>query len=53
MNTKYILSENFDVFNSQDDIFGIYCKKGKFSFYFILFKRFMVNQLTTLQAKSQ
>ena len=41
-------SENFNVFNSQDDIYLVFTnKKGKFSFYFILFRRF------TVQAKSQ
>ena len=54
VNTKYISSsvlktsefsrvrstnENFDVFNLRDEI-----KKSKFSFYFILFRRFTVNQ---------
>ena len=68
VNTKYISSsvlktsefsqvrsrsENFDVFNSRDDIYLVFTKKSKFSFYFILFRRFTVNQLTMLQAKSQ
>ena len=52
VNTKYIsssvlktsefsqvcsTSENFDVFNSQDDIYLVFTEKSKFSFYFILF----------------
>ena len=62
VNTKYIsssvlktsefsrvrsTSEPFDVFNSRDDI------KSKFSFYFVLFRRFTVNQLIMLQAESK
>ena len=54
VNTKYILScvlktsefswvrstnENFDVFNSRDEIYLVFTKKSKFSFYFILFKK--------------
>ena len=59
VNTKYISSsvlktsefswvrstnENFDVFNSLDEIYLVFTKKSKFSFYFILFRRFTVNQ---------
>ena len=46
-------SENFDVFNSRDDIYLVIAEKSKCSFYFILFRRFSVNQLTMLQAESQ
>ena len=47
-------SENSDVFNSRDTICLVFTeKKRNFSFYFILFRRIMFNQLTTLQAKSQ
>ena len=68
VNTKYISSsvlttsefswvrstnENFDVFNSRDDIYLVFTKKSKFSFYFILFRRFTVNLLTMLQAESK
>ena len=66
VNTKYIslsvlktsefsrsTNENFKVFNSGDDIYLVFTKKSKFSFYFILFRRFTVNQLTMLQAESQ
>ena len=68
MNTKYIpssvlntsefsrvrsRSDNFDVFNSRADIYLVFTEKSKFSFYFILFRRFLVNQLTMLQAESQ
>ena len=59
MNTKYISSsvlktsefswvrstnKNFDVFNSRDEIYFVFTKKSKYSFYFILFRRFTVNQ---------
>ena len=59
VNTKYISSsvlktsefslvrstnENFDVFNSRDEIYLVFTKKSKFSFYFVLFRRFTVNQ---------
>ena len=37
-------NENFDVFNSRDEIYLVFTKKSKFSFYFILFRRFTVNQ---------
>ena len=52
VNTKYISSsvlktyefskvrstnENFDVFNSRDEIYLVFTKKSKFSFYLILF----------------
>ena len=73
VNTKYIsssvlktsefsrvrsTSENFDVFNSRDEIYLVFTeKKSKFSFYFTFFYfryfRFSVNQLTILQAESQ
>ena len=68
VNTKYILSsvlktselsrvrstsENFDVVNSRDDIFLALTEKKKFSFCFIRFRRFTVNQITMLQAESQ
>ena len=29
------MSENFDVFNSRDEIYFVLTKKSKFSFYFI------------------
>ena len=38
------MNENFDVFNSRDEIYLVFTKKSKFSFYFILFRRFTVNQ---------
>ena len=44
------MRENFDVFNSIDDIYLVFTKKSKFSFYFILFGRLAVNQLTMLEA---
>ena len=47
------MSENFDVFHSRDDIYWVCTEKSKFSFYFILFRKFSVNQLTMLQAESQ
>ena len=68
MNTKYIsssvlktsevsqvrsTSENFDVFNSRDDIYLVFTEKSKFSLDCIRFRRFAVNQLTMLQAESQ
>ena len=31
------MNENFGVFNSRDDIYLVFTKKSKFSFYFILF----------------
>ena len=38
-------NENFDVFNSRDEIYLVFAKKKSiFSFYFILFGRFTVNQ---------
>ena len=56
VNTKYIsssvlktsefsrvrsMSENSDVFNSRDEIYLVFTeKKSKFSFYFIVFRRF-------------
>ena len=58
VNTKYIsssvlktseflrvrsTSENFDVYNSRNDVYLVFTKKSKFSFYFILFRRFKVN----------
>ena len=46
-------SEIFDVFNSRDDIYLVFTEKIKYSFYFIIFRRFTVNQLTMLQAESQ
>ena len=36
-------SENSDVFKSRDEIYLVFTEKSKFSFYFILFRRFMVN----------
>ena len=45
-------SGNFDVFNSRDDIYLVFTEKSKFSFYFILFRRFTVKQLTMSQAES-
>ena len=41
-------NENFDVFNSRDDIhvYLVFTRKSKFSFHFILLRRFTVNQLT-------
>ena len=59
VNTKYISSnvlktsefscvrstnENFNVFNSRDEMYLVIPKKSKFSFYFILFRRFTINQ---------
>ena len=37
-------NENFNVFNSRDEIYLVFTKKSKFSFYFILFRRFTANQ---------
>ena len=70
VNTKYISSsvlktsefswvrstnENFDVFNSWDEIYLVFTKKSKFSFYFILFLEDLqlINLLTLLQAESK
>ena len=68
MNTKYTSSivlktsefsrvrstgENFDVFNSRYDIYLAFTEKSKFSFSFILCRKFTVNQLTMLHAESQ
>ena len=64
VNTKYISSsvlktsdtnENFDVFNSRDEIYLVLTSKSKFSFYFILFLKDLqlINLLTMLQAESQ
>ena len=47
------MNENFNVFNARDDIYLVFTKKSKFSFYFIRFRRFTVNQLTMLRAESQ
>ena len=69
VNTKYISSsvlktsefsrvrsksENFDVFNSRDDIYLVFTekKKKKIFFLFYTFRRFSVDQLTMLQAVS-
>ena len=35
------MSENSDVFNSQDEIYFVFTEKSKFSFYFILFIGYM------------
>ena len=66
VNTKYISSselktsefswvrstnENFDVFNSQDEIYLVFTKKSKFSFF--LEDLQLINLLTMLQAESQ
>ena len=40
-------NENFDVFNSRDEIYLVFTKKSKFSFYLIFFRRFTVNQFKT------
>ena len=68
VNTKYISSsvlktsefsrvrstgENADVFNSRDEICLVFTEKSKFSFYFILFRRFTVNRVTVLRTKRQ
>ena len=37
----HITSENYDVFNSQDEIYLVLTKKSKCSFYFILFIGYM------------
>ena len=48
-------NENFDVFNSQDEIYLVFTKQSKFSFYFILFLEDLkfINLLTMLQAELQ
>ena len=48
-------SEDACVFKSRDEIYFVLIlkKKSKFSFNFILFIRFTVDQLTVLRAKSQ
>ena len=47
-------SENSDVFNSRDEIYLVFhLEKSKFSFYFILFRRFMVNRVTVFRTKRQ
>ena len=33
--------ENYDVFNSRDEIYLVFTEKGKFSFYFLLFIDYM------------
>ena len=38
-------NEIFDVFNSRDEIYLVFTKKSKLSFYFILLRRFTVNQV--------
>ena len=70
VNTKYISSsvlktsefswvrstnENLDVFNSWDEIYLVFTKKSKFSFYSILVLEDLqlINLLTMLQAESQ
>ena len=68
VNTKYIsssvlktsefsrvrsTSENFDIFNSRDEIYLVFTKRSKFSFYFILFRRFTVNRVTVFRTKRQ
>ena len=45
--------ENSDVFNSLDEIYLVFSEKSKFSFYFILFRRFTVNQVTVFRTKRQ
>ena len=49
------MSENFDVFNSRDEIYLVFTKKSKFSFYFILFFKdlHLIHLLTMLRAESQ
>ena len=43
------MNENFDVFNSRDEIYLVFTKKSKFSFYFILFEDLqLINLLTVL-----
>ena len=46
-------SEDVDVFNSRDYIYLVLTEKGKFYIYFILFRRFLINQLTVVKAGSQ
>ena len=68
VNTKYIsssvlktsefsgvrsTSENSDVFNSRDEIYLVFIKKSKFSFYLILFWRLTVNRVTVFRTKRQ
>ena len=68
VNTKYISSsvlktsefsrvrstvENSDVFKSRDEIYLVFTEKSKFSFYFILFQRSTVNQVTAFRTKRQ
>ena len=37
------MCENSDVFNSRDEIYLVFTEKSKFSFDFILFRRYTVN----------
>ena len=68
VNTKYISSsvlktsefsrvcstvENSDVFNSRDEVYLVFTEKSKFSFYFILFQRCIVNGVTVFRTKRQ
>ena len=39
------MNENFYVFNSRDETYLVFTKKSKFSFYFVLFRRFTANQI--------
>ena len=47
------MSGNFDVTNSRDEIDLVFTEKSKFSFYFILFRRFRVNKVTLCKTKIQ
>ena len=46
------MNENFDVFNSRDEIYLVFTIESKFSFYFILFRRFTANHFVN-HASSQ
>ena len=39
------MSENSDVFNSRDEMYLVFTEKSKFSFDFILFRRYTVNRV--------
>ena len=48
------MNENFDVFNSRDEIYLVFTNKSTFSFYFILLEDLQLTiLLTMLQAELQ
>ena len=48
------MNENFDVFNSRGEIYLVFTKKSKFSFFYTFLDDLQLfNLLTMLQAESQ